>query len=74
MALDEIVSGDIDFGARLNKVLSNYNVSESELARRIGSKCGHVNNWIHGKHQITLNRLLAIKRAIGCSWDELLGE
>lgn len=74
VALDDIVSGDIDFGARLNKVLTSYNVSEAELARRIGSKWGHVHNWICGRHQITLNRLIAIKRAIGCSWDELLGE
>ncbi|MGW8703343.1 helix-turn-helix domain-containing protein [Streptomyces eurythermus] len=41
--------GDETFAQALAELKSHYRVSESEIARRIGSHVSTVNNWAHGK-------------------------
>ncbi len=62
------------FGRRLDAILTRRNISNSELARRIGCSDGYVWQLRHGRSAPTIVTLYYVKKAIGnISWKELLG-
>ena len=58
---------------RLRYVLKVKQISQKELARKIGMSQGVVNNYCTGKREPTLDVLVKICKELGESADYLLG-
>lgn len=61
------------FCKRLKETLVAINMSQWELAKRIGMSQSIVNNYCTGKHEPSLDVLVAICKELGESADYLLG-
>lgn len=61
------------FSERLNQCLKDANISQSELAKRIGMSQSVVNNYCTGKREPTLDGLISICKVFNESADYLLG-
>lgn len=61
------------FSERLKQSLKDNNISQIELAQKIGMSQSVVNNYCTGKREPTLNVLILISKALGESADYLLG-
>ena len=61
------------FKERLNRVLQENQISQSELARKIGMSKSVVNNYCSGKREPSLDTLILICNALQESADYLLG-
>ena len=64
----------MDFGTRLLALLSSRGMSQIDLCRRAGIARSTVGNYATGKAQPTLTTLRLMREALGCTWEELLGE
>lgn len=64
---------DRPFWACLQKAMLDHDVSQTWLARRLGVTRACVNRWFWGINQPSIESLKAIRRALDCEWDELLG-
>ena len=62
-----------NFGNRLKQALKQNNMSQSELAKKIGMSQSVVNNYCTGKREPTLDVLVLICEALDESADYLLG-
>ena len=58
---------------RLDKLLEDLEISNVELARRIGTKDSAVSRWRSGTRAPNPDRLVDVCRATGLSADEILG-
>lgn len=67
-------SGDAQFAARLRIILRERDRTPAWLDRRCGFSCANASHWLAMRHAPSLAKLRRVKRALGCSWDELLGE
>ena len=61
------------FRERLNLVLKENNLSQSQLAKKIGMSQSVVNNYCTGKREPTLDVFLMICKALGESADFMIG-
>lgn len=61
------------FKERLNDVLSENNISQNALAKKISMSQGVVNNYCTGKREPSLEVLIAICKELNVSADYLLG-
>lgn len=61
------------FSERLNEVLKNNNISQTELSKRINMSQSVVNNYCTGKREPTLDVLMLICKAINESADYIIG-
>ena len=62
-----------NFGNRLKQALKQNNMSQSELAKKIGMSQSVVNNYCTSKREPTLDVLVLICKALDESADYLLG-
>jgi transcriptional regulator with XRE-family HTH domain len=60
------------FGQRLQALLAEADLTQSELARRIGADPSTVNRYIKGTQEPTIANLRAIRLVLHCSWSRLL--
>ncbi len=58
---------------RLDKLLEDLEISNVELARRLGMKDAAISRWRSGSRAPSPDRLAEICRATGLSADEILG-
>lgn len=58
----------------LQDLLNSLNVSQSELARRLGISHSAVNRWCSGQRRYTIDEPARIAEALGISTAEVLGE
>jgi transcriptional regulator with XRE-family HTH domain len=61
-------------GKNLQKLLADRGESQTSFAKRIGVHQSQVSNWVRGANSPTLQTLRKVKAALGCTWDELLGD
>ena len=61
------------FKERLNDALSENNISQNALAKKISMSQGVVNNYCTGKREPSLEVLIAICKELNVSADYLLG-
>lgn len=47
-------------------------ISDAELARRIGVTRSQIHDWVHGEHEPTLSSLRRIAKALDMDLSELL--
>lgn len=64
---------DYPFHIRLQHIMYDKDISQSELARRVGVSRSCMNNWYWGIRNPNIEALKRIRRALGCEWDELMG-
>lgn len=62
-----------DFSERLREVLKDNQMSQSELAKKIGMSQDAVNSYCTGKRKQPIGVLILICKAVGESADYLLG-
>ncbi|MCX4384461.1 MAG: helix-turn-helix transcriptional regulator [Clostridia bacterium] len=62
-----------NFKNRINLILKNKKMSQSELAKKIYMSQSIVNNYCTGKREPSLEVLIAICKALNVSADYLLG-
>ena len=67
------LTGDREFGRRLERMLDRHELTQKELANEICVTESQVCHWIAGRYGITLHSLRLVKRALRCSWKDLLG-
>lgn len=60
------------FYERLRLLMTERGITQAELSRRVGTNRSTVNQWWWGSSMPNLESLTKIRRAIGCSWDDLL--
>lgn len=63
-----------EFRARLLGLLADRGMTQIELCRRSGVARSTLGNYAAGRVQPTLRQLRLIREALGCTWEELLGE
>lgn len=56
---------------KLRKWLDKNNVTQSDLARRIGVTPGAISHWVNGSYLPAIDSLLALSRETGLSLNEL---
>lgn len=61
------------FGDRLREVRVNQNLSQTELAGKIGRKQTDLSNWECGRSEPDLNTVKALAAALECDLVELIG-
>ena len=67
------LTGDREFGRRLEKLLDERKITQRDLANLICVGENQVCHWIAGRYGITLHSLRLVKKALRCSWEDLLG-
>ncbi len=63
----------MDFIDILKDIMVDYNINQSELAKKIGLKQSQVSEWLKGKSKPGYDSLKAICLGLGVSADRLLG-
>ena len=61
------------FAERLNEILKNNEITQTELARRLKVTHTCVNFWLKGKREPCIDMILEICKAVDESSDYLLG-
>lgn len=58
---------DISYGIaeRMDAILKEKNISQRELARRLGKRESEVSRWLTGRHNFTTSTIAKIETALG---------
>lgn len=62
-----------DFGERLRRLLRERGMSQSDLARATDTSVATVSRWCTHERTPRYAQLVAVREALGCSWDDLMG-
>lgn len=74
----DMQSKDVDrelneyFGYRLKRIMGYRNISQAELADKLGVSQSQVSQYIHGKSTPSFGRLYMISKILECSVSDLL--
>ncbi len=60
------------FSRRLNNIMVDCEMSQTQLAEYCGMEPGQINEYVHVKHLPGLDALVTIARELGCTIDYLL--
>ena len=63
-----------EFGETLKAYLKEHGITQTELARRMYVTQPSVNNYLTRESGVTVATLRRIREALGCTWEDLLGE
>lgn len=63
-----------EFGETLKAYLKEHHITQTELARRMYVTQECVNNYTNRQSGVTIATLRRIRAALGCTWEDLLGE
>ena len=61
----------LTFATKLEKILSERDINQSELARNIGVDKSLMNKWVKGKHTPTAHFMTRIARELNLSEQEI---
>lgn len=59
---------------RLQRLMARNDITQAELARRMGVTRHCVNAWYWGVNMPNADRLCQMRRIFKCDWEELMGE
>lgn len=59
---------------KLQELMEQANISQSELARRLNVTHGAVNKWVAGVARPTVDNLIALSVIFDCTMDELVAD
>lgn len=62
------------FQRNLKLLMLDRQMTQKHLADVIGTSQGDVSRWVNGYVSPTLTKLVRLRDAFGCTWEELLGE
>jgi transcriptional regulator with XRE-family HTH domain len=65
---------EVRYTMRIRELRHDANMTQSELAAKIGVSTQAVSNYELGKRYVPVSLLPAIKDALGCTWEDLFGE
>lgn len=63
-----------EFGLRLHGLITRRYKTVKDFAKRSGIHYSSLEGYVNGRHEPSLGKLVAIREALGCTWDEMLGE
>jgi predicted transcriptional regulator len=63
-----------DFARNLNRLIAERGMTPAQFRERSGINGTTVYEYLNGTHVPSYAMLRRIRAAIGCTWDELLGE
>lgn len=58
---------------RIVRARNRLDITDAELARRVGVTRSTVHDWVHGEHEPTLASLRKLAEALECDVGELMG-
>lgn len=59
---------------RIRELRLDANMTQSQLAEKIGVSTQAVSNYELGKRHVPVSLLFPIKDALGCTWEELFDD
>lgn len=62
------------FCVHLQRLMEEHNLTQAQLARRMGVTRTCVHNWYWGINMPNLETLRTLRRVFQCGWEDLLGE
>ena len=62
------------FGANVRRIRSAIPVTQAKLAERVDLELRTVQKFEAGEINVPLTTLFRLRRALGCSWEQLLGK
>ena len=71
------MNNNVDFrevGSRIQKCRLDNNMTQDELAERIGSSQKYISRIEAGNHKLSFETVVAITRALGISLDSLIAD
>ena len=63
-----------DFARNLRKLMAERDMSAKQFSRASGINHASVYDYLNGRHEPNCPMLRRIRAALGCTWDELLGD
>ncbi len=66
--------GDKDFARRLKALIRRERMTQAELSRLSGVPENTLSRWMTCKLAPSLPNLRAVRRALLCTWEDLLGD
>jgi len=51
---------------RISDILKSKNLTQKELARRLGKRESEISKWLTGRHNFTTQTIARIETALGC--------
>ena len=51
---------------RISDILKSRNLTQKELARRLGKRESEISKWLTGRHNFTTQTIARIETALGC--------
>jgi len=51
---------------RIKDILKSWNLTQKELARRLGKRESEISRWLTGRHNFTTQTIARIETALGC--------
>lgn len=62
------------FDQRLRQLMLRRGLSQAELARRMGVSRTCIHQWYWGLNEPSIESLKRLRRILGCTLEELIGE
>lgn len=64
---EQVAEFELSFGIaeRMDAILREKNISQRELARRLGKRESEVSRWMTGRHNFTTSTIAKIEQALG---------
>lgn len=62
------------FYQNLRRLMLRSGLSQAELARKMHVSRVCVHYWYWGINEPSLETLVRLKKALGCTWEELIGD
>lgn len=63
-----------EFGLRLHGLITRRYKTVKDFAKRHDLVYTSLQGYVGGKHEPSLGKLVELRKALGCTWEELLGE
>lgn len=63
-----------EFGFRLHGLITREFKTVKDFAKRHNIAYSSLQGYVNGAHEPSLGKLVELRDALGCTWEELLGE
>lgn len=64
----------MDFKTRLSALIKDMGITQKELAKMTGVTEAAISRYINGSRLPNMTALLLLKKGLGCTWEQLVGE